>query len=196
MNAHMQVVSLEPQPVMPIVTVDQAAIRLADEGIPVRAIARSLKTPSDEIYDILKDAILSGQLIELPVDDWPPGSKRNKRAGLQGTPLEDEESFNFACARVFKVTRLEISVLSILLKRAQATKDQLHHAIKQTRPGEDREEIDPKIVDVVICHMRKKFREHNIKIETVWGIGYLISASNRERALALLQAAAVESNSV
>lgn len=184
--------NLEPQPLMAIVTITQAAVRLADEGIPVRAIARSLKTPSDEIYDILKDAVLTGTLIELPVDDWPPGSKRSKRHALQGTPLEDEETFQFACVRAFKVTRLEVSVLSLLLKRAQATKEQLHHAIKQTRPGENRDEIDPKIVDVVICHMRKKLKDHKIRIETVWGLGYLIPTADREKALALITKAALE----
>ena len=195
MNA-MQQVSLEPQPMQIIVTVEQAAVRLADEGIPVRAIARSLKTPSDEIYDILKEAILTGTLLELPVDDWPPGSKRNKRAALQGTPLEDDETFQFACARVFKVTRLEIALLSVLLKRSQATKEQLHSAAKQSRAGEPQEDTEPKLVDVVICHMRKKLKPLGIAIETVWGIGYLITAAHRTLALDMLQAAALESHSV
>ena len=186
MNAHMQV-SLEPQPVTTIVAVEQAAIRLADEGIPVRAIARSLKTPSEDIYDILKDAILTGTLIELPVDDWPPGVRRNKRASLTVT-VEDDAGFQFACTRAFKVTKLEIAVLSFLLNRPQATKDQLYHTIKQTRPGENRDDIEPKIVDVVICHLRKKLRHpHAITIETIYGTGYLIPVEDRRRALAIVK---------
>jgi len=191
MNALAQV-SLEPQPVMQIAAIDQTAIRLADEGIPVRAIARSLKTPSEDIYEILKEAILTGALIELPKDDWPPGSRRSKRSVFNGDPLDNEETFQFACARAFKITRLESAILSLLLKRAQATREQLHHAIKQPRPGQNREETEPKIVDVVICHMRKKLKPHDIKIETVWGIGYLITATDRERAITILTEATME----
>jgi DNA-binding response OmpR family regulator len=187
-------VSLPPQPAAPIVVVEHAAIRLADEGIPVRAIARSLKTPSDEIYEILHDAIATGLLLEMPKDDWPVGSSRANRISFNGSPLEDEEAFMFACARAFKVTKLEVAVLTILLKRAQATKEQLHHAIKQSRPGAEREEIDPKIVDVVICHLRKKLKDQQVQIQTVWGIGYLISLTDRERAVALLNNALQQEN--
>lgn len=31
---------------------------------------------------------------------------------------------------------------------------------------------DPKIIDVVICKLRKKFLRHGIFIKTVWGRGY------------------------
>lgn len=154
------------------------ALRLADEGIPVRAIARSVKLPSDEVYELIEEAQLCGTLIEMPRNDWPIGSTRGSRAAFNGTPLENEDDLKFACARTFKATRLEASVLAVMLKRNQVTKQQLHQIIGS--------ETDPKIVDVVICHLRKKLKHFDLAIETVWGIGYLISLPHRETAISLL----------
>jgi len=162
------------------------AIRLADEGIPVRAIARAVKVPSEDIYEALRDALASGAILEVPKDDWPIGSRRSDRTAFNGTPLEDEDNLKVACARLFRVTRLEAAIMVVLLKRSEATKAQLHLVIEQNRPNENREETDPKMVDVVICHLRKKLKRHDLLIDTIWGIGYLISAPHRERATALL----------
>src|SRR3954465_15888923 len=56
------------------------AIRLADEGVPLRAIARATKIPSEELRTALEEARDDGRLIELPRDDWPPGFPRDQRA--------------------------------------------------------------------------------------------------------------------
>lgn len=165
---------------------DAVAIRLADEGIPVRAIARATRVPSDEVYDLLKDAVATGMLVDLPKDDWPVGSSRSSRTVFNGTSLETEDALKVACARCFKATRLEAAILALLLKRNEATKQQLHLVIEQNRPSANRDETDPKMVDVIICHLRKKLRPHSIEIETVWGIGYLIPLAGRELAIRLL----------
>jgi hypothetical protein len=165
------------------------ATRLADEGVPVRAIARCLKVPGEELYTALKEAIDEGVIVELPKDDWPPGSTRRNRNLLSGTPLDSDDALKFSCARVFKATRLETVVLSVLVRRNEATKQQIHHAIEQNRPGEGAEETDVKMVDVVICKLRRKLKEYNLKIDTVWGTGYLMPADDRARAIELLTAA-------
>jgi DNA-binding response OmpR family regulator len=162
------------------------AVRLADEGIPVRAIARATSIPSDEVYSLLRDALASGTIVELPKDDWPPGSRRSARTAFNGTPFDDDEALKFACARFFKVTRLEAAILGVLLKRSEVTKTQLHLVIEQNRPSEGREETDPKMVDVVICHLRKKLKPHELSITTVWGIGYLMPVQDRDKAVVLL----------
>lgn len=190
MSAQLQLVEPSPPPVI-VKEVDPniaTAIRLADEGIPVRAIARSLKVPSSDVYEMLRDALLSGELLEMPKDDWPIGSSRGSRSAFNGTPLENEEALQFACARCFRATRLEAAILAVLLRRNEVTKHQLHLVIEQMRPGENREATDPKMVDVIICHLRKKLRpDHiNLTIKTVWGIGYLIPHSDRERAINML----------
>lgn len=163
------------------------AIRLADEGIPVRAIARSIRMPSEDLYDILRTAIELGKIVELPKDDWPVGSARAQRACIAGTILENDETLAFACSRFFKSTRQQSAVLAVMLKRNEITKAQIHQILEQNRPTEGREATDPKLVDVVVCHLRKKLKPHNVEIETIWGTGYLIPPKGRELAVRLLE---------
>lgn len=162
------------------------AIRLADEGIPVRAIARSIKLPSDEVYEALNEAIAMGTILEMPKDDWPLGSSRGSRTAFMGTPLEQEEALTFACARYFKATPLEAALLVVLLKRNELTKEQLHAVVENNRPSPGRDETDPKIVDVIVCHLRKKLKAFQIEITTVRGMGYFIAPASRDRAVAQL----------
>lgn len=171
-----------PQHVVP----NPIVVRLADEGIPVRAIARAVSIASTEIYEMLRTAIANGMIVEMPKDDWPPGSRRDARLAFSGTPLDNEDALKIACARHFRATRLEASLLAVLLRRSEVTKTQLHHVIEKTRPNENRDETDPKMVDVVICHLRKKLKPHGITIKTIWGVGYLIPASDRDTAVAIL----------
>lgn len=168
---------------------DAVAVRLADEGIPVRAIARATALPSEEVYETLRDAIARGSIVEIPRDDWPPGSGRSTRSAFTGTPLEQEQHLKTACARFFGASPLEAAMLATMLRRTEVTKEQLHNAIEQARPGTNREPTDPKIVDVMICKLRKKLRIHNLEIKTMWGMGYLMSAAHREQATQMLLAA-------
>lgn len=163
------------------------AVRLADEGIPVRCIARAVKVSSEDVYELLNEALASGKIIEMPKDDWPIGQRRDQRSRLHGTLLEQDEALLFACNRFFKATRLQSAILATLLKRNEVTKAQLHLVIEQNRPSDNRDETDPKMVDVLICHLRKKLTPHRVKIETVWGMGYLIGPADRERAIQLLE---------
>lgn len=166
------------------------AVRLADEGIPVRAIARATHLASDEIYEALRDAISRGSIVDMPRDDWAPGSGRSQRSVFNGTPLEQEQALKCACARYFKASPLEAAMLGLMLKRTEVTKQQLHAIIEENRLG--KEQTDQKMVDVMICKLRKKLKPHEIEIETMWGIGYLISTAHRERAIHKLLAAVNE----
>lgn len=165
-----------------------AVLKLADEGIPVRAIARAMAIPSCDIYDLLNDALIEGKLIELPKDDWPAGSSRAQRAIYAGTILENEETVKSLCVRMFKATKQQAAVIATMLKRPELTKDQIHTILQDNRPVSSREPTDRKIVDVVIYHIRKKLKPHGIEISTVWGTGYLISPKHRDIAVKLLEA--------
>jgi Transcriptional regulatory protein, C terminal len=179
----------EPSPQLPPdTTLTAVAVRLADEGIPVRAIARALHIPSSDIYDMLRDARELGHLIDLPKDDWPPGSARDARVVFAGTSLEQEEDLRIACAKVFKATPLEAAMLARMLRREQVTKEQLHCVVEQNRATQGQGATDPKIVDVLICKLRKKLRPYELSIETMWGIGYLVPPADRDRAVKTLLA--------
>lgn len=168
--------------------VNTVAIRLADEGVPVRAIARCLKMPCEEVYEVLKEARMSGTLIELPKDDWPVGAPRAQRSTLAGTPLANDDDLALAFARCFTVTRLESLVLALMMKRNDVTKEQIHIVIEQNRLRSDQPETDIKMVDVVICHIRRKLKKHGIAIETIWATGYRFSTVERAKVMSALLA--------
>lgn len=179
MNATVaETIDADPLPVNSII------VRLADEGIPIRAIARAVHISSGDLYEMLRDAMSTGQIVEMPKDDWPPGSTRGARALFVGSPFETEHALTCACARFFKASPLEAAMLAMMLRRNEVTKEQLHTVVERKRQGKT--ETDLKIVDVMICKLRKKLSPHDIKIETMWGMGYLIPAAGRERALMLL----------
>lgn len=185
------ITAVAEQPAPPLQPGDvSVALRMADEGIPVRSIARSLKMPSGDVYELLREALARGEIVEIPRDDWPPGATRSNRPSVASPPFPNDEDLKTACAIHYRATRLEAAILAVLLKRNTLTKQQLHLVIEQNRPSPGLPETDEKMVDVVICHLRKKLKAHPLVIETIWGIGYMIPIDHRERTLALLSGVA------
>jgi transposase len=56
------------------------AVRLAQEGVPVAAIARALCTPYEYVARALREALEAGDIAEMPASDWPVGQRREDRA--------------------------------------------------------------------------------------------------------------------
>jgi DNA-binding response OmpR family regulator len=163
----------------------EIAICLADEGVPVRAIARSIKTPGEDVYELLRGAVEAGRLFELPKDDWPPGTKRSDRVQSENTILSrNDDQLRMGASSKFKLSRLQATVFVALLRRPELSKDHIHNAIEAARPGGN-DPTDLKMVDVVICHLRKKLKAVNAgwSITTVWSIGYSLPPLVREQAL-------------
>ncbi len=163
------------------------AARLADEGLPIGAIARSLKIPTQDVRDLLREALEEGIIVELPREEWPPGLKRNSFGPPLDNFVSNDTMLRIACCRLFGATHQQAIVLATLLKRPEATKEQLHAAVERDRTN-DKPKTHPKLVDVLICHLRRKLRpwaarlyrndEYKI-IKTMWGTGYLIDAKER-----------------
>lgn len=163
------------------------AVRLADEGIPVRAIARAIKHSSEDVRDALHIAIDCGQIVSMPRDDWPAGILRDNRIpDTIGKVKLENENLIFNIARLFKVTKLQAALFSVLLKRTEVIKDTLHQVIESRRKP-NKEETDPKMVDVVICHLRKRLEVFGIEIETQWASGYYMTPDMRKKANLLLE---------
>lgn len=177
-----------PQPPLKIISLEDAAINLADEGVPVRAIARSTKMTGEELYEVFKQAVADGKLIELPKDDWPPGSRRSGRNSANAPLLNlPDEVLHLACTQVFGVTRTQAAVVVAILRRPELTKDQIHNVIESARrPGSEPTQV--KMIDVMVCHIRKRFKERSIQLTTIWGIGYALQPEQRSKALAMLTA--------
>lgn len=161
------------------------AVRAAVEGIPVRAIARILDQSSELVYASLHEQHLTGHLVELPRSDWPPtGRLADRLPQTKNRPQDDD--ILFSCRRRMSLSNLEGLFLVVLLKYDRADKNKLHHQIEQARNlrgnPPDTELVDQKMVDVIICKLRKKLRNIDTRfiIETVWGNGYYI-ANNVKR---------------
>lgn len=161
----------------------------ANEGVPVAAIARIVGEPLDEIYQTLKDQKAQGLIISLPRADWPPGTRVVDR--VPSTSLPDDADLAFMCKTTFRLTGLEASFLVTLLKHRHVEKNRLHHIVEQQRmtrasQPDAREATDPKMVDVMICKLRKKLKvvDPELKIETIWGGGYYIEPAMKPRIIA------------
>jgi DNA-binding response OmpR family regulator len=102
----------------------------------------------------------------------------------------DDEDIVFNCVRLFKVTRQQASLLSVLIRRNEVSKDMMHQIIEKCRAPNKGDQTDPKMVDVVICNLRKRLRDHGtgLKIETMWGCGYFMKPDMRTRALEMIGA--------
>lgn len=172
-------------------SITQIVIRLADEGIPVNVLARGFKFPSELVRSTLVDALASGTLIDMPPPDWPPTAKRGDRVpNGNGKKVEDEELM-INCMKVFKVTQLQACLLSVLIRREEAPKETLHNAIEHRRmkramKPQNLEETDPKMVDVVVCHLRKKLKPFKLEIKTLWSRGYYMDKQHRDLALQIV----------
>lgn len=81
----------------------------------------------------------------------------------------------------FKMTVTESRILSSLMDGRPHSKDSIFNAVWFDRM------LDPpemKIVDVMICKVRKKLFAYGVEIETIWGSGYCLT--NRDRVIAAL----------
>lgn len=176
----------------------QIAVRAANEGIPVKAIARIIECPSADVYSVLEDEKAKGSIVDLPQADWPANAKRGDRLPTQavsGVSHLPERDLQMAFQQVLRLTTLEAALLVTLLRHDRVDKEKLHHnveqqrALRSTRP--DRlEPTEPKMVDVMICKLRKKLRglDERFEIKTIWGSGYYVETEVRELLFARLNA--------
>ena len=170
------------------------AIRLANDGVPMMVLARAFKFPLEIVRSTLDDAFNAGSLVEIPRVDWPPTARRADRLPSDAPVQFSEEQLKTKAQTVFKSTAVQSALLAVLLKREEVSKETLHMAIEHQRmirpqkPIDIEHETDMKMVDVVICHLRKKLKPFDLTITTIRGYGFFMAHSDRRKALELLQA--------
>lgn len=76
------------------------------------------------------------------------------------------------------LTSQEARVFGVLVNRELATKDAIMLGLYSGRAGDDGE-VEPKIVDVFVCKIRKKLKPFGVEIRTVWGQGYALDPATR-----------------
>jgi DNA-binding response OmpR family regulator len=162
-------------PVTHLLPVEQVALRLADEGVPLRVIARTLHTPSDTIRRQLRAAHDTGALIDLPKEDWPPGFPRDQRAlQLSRLVMEDREAVMLSVQRIFHLTSTEVALFMLLLQHPCVPKSRINLATRT--------------IDVHVYNIRRRLIPFGIAIATLWGYGYQLSSDSRQRIMDLILA--------
>lgn len=167
----------------------EIAGRMANERIPVNVIARCLAAPAESVRNALETALHCGVIVEMPRADWPPTGKLSDHIPTR-PPVPSDENIIFALRKLIKLTPLEANFLSVLMKFDEADKSKLHMVIENQRSqragGPSKmEQTDPKMVDVMICKLRKRLEtfDPGLKIKTMWGSGYYIEEAVRRRLL-------------
>lgn len=169
--------------------------RAAIEGVPVAAIARIFEVDMGETYVVLEYLKSTGTIVEIPKADWPPTARAADHVPQFATK-PSASNLMFVAQRTFTLTKLEAGFLTTLLRCEHADKSVLHGIIeqqrmeRQQRPNKIMETTDPKMVDVMICKLRKKLRDHDAvldgAIKTVWGGGYFIDPPAKAAILQVL----------
>jgi two-component system, cell cycle response regulator CtrA len=77
----------------------------------------------------------------------------------------------------WNLTESEERIMRVILTREYASKDAIMAALywDKDEPGED------KIVDVMVCKIRKKLKRFGINIKTHWGRGFYLPPEIRHR---------------
>jgi hypothetical protein len=174
------------------VFVTPTIIRAANEGIPTAAIARIVQRDFDDVCEHLTAALATGSISTMPKADWPPTGRWSDR--LPTMPRSaNAEDIEFQCSKIFHLTNLEAGFMMVLLRCERADKERLHGVIEQqrtTRANQPNkmELTDPKMVDVMICKLRKKLKAANPEflISTSWGKGYYIEPEVKTKIFALI----------
>jgi hypothetical protein len=152
---------------------DAIAVRLADEGVPLCAIARAIQVPSEAVREQLTQACDDGRLLSLPHNDWPPGFPRDQRAlQLSRLTVSDRDSLMLEIKRLFELTSTEVELFLTLLQSSVIR----------------REFATSNLVSVHIHHLRRRLSAHGLRITTLWGHGYQLSDADRRKAMDLILA--------
>lgn len=168
--------------------VADCAIRAADEGVPIGAIKRIFKPDYDFLREVLHDAVDEGRLIQLPAEDWPPrgsSTSREPTTSIHDLGGDDQELF-VRMARTIHTTQLESRVLLAILRRGHAHREQIYASVQKGHVNPD-DAPEMKIIDVVVCKLRKKLKPMGVNIRTLHAVGYELTDLDRNKLWALIR---------
>ena len=94
---------------------------------------------------------------------------------------------------VFDLTKVQARFLHALMQREMVARESLYSVLYFDKDDDKRPE--PKILDVILSHVRKKLKPHNIKIDTVQGVGFSLTLPNRYKVRDALEATPVQTES-
>ncbi len=167
--------------------INRVWVRLADEGIPVAAIARSFGVKFSDVHAFLKEARDRGEIIEVPPSDWGLGQSRHDRAD-KGGPAErvarPDPNDPIHVARVcndFNLTHQAACLILLLASRRGGVPKEMIFKLL----FEDHDTRDPLVMknhlSVLMTRCRRQFSKQSIlfEIKTIWGVGYALGEGTR-----------------
>ncbi len=80
----------------------------------------------------------------------------------------------------FPLSEREEQLFKLLITRPQWTREALCNAIYINEPDEDMPDL--RMIDVLVCKIRRKLKPFEIEIKTYWGKGFGMSEAMRQRA--------------
>lgn len=101
--------------------------------------------------------------------------RENEQLRDRLTVLEDSLGVSLRAPRVLRLSRMKERIFCALYRRGFVERDALMAAMY----GADAYNKDPKILDVCICHMRKKCDPVGVEIKNVYGRGYEMPEASR-----------------
>jgi hypothetical protein len=152
---------------------DVLAVRLADEGVPLRAIARATSVAAEDIREQLYKAKYDGRLVALPSEDWPPGFPRDQRAlELSRLMSKNQRLMQQKVAELFHLTPTETKLLLAL--------------VELTMLPRERDDMSCNTLYVHICRLQSKLKVFGVMIDRVWGWGYRLQGRNQDIVTSLI----------
>lgn len=101
--------------------------------------------------------------------------------GVLGVRREDIAVYRAALG----ITREEAKILGLVAKRnVTVTRGSIYTVLYGTRPDCDQPEV--KIIDVLVCRMRKPLRAIGSDIRSEWGTGYYMTQADKAALRAFL----------
>jgi hypothetical protein len=116
----------------------------------------------NEVAELLKEAMGQGRLVILRTSTVPPNAEASLLAALN---------------LLFKLTATEGRALVELMEHQHVSREALHAAM--ARDGNPISQL--KTIDVVIHKLRKKLKPYGIDISTIWGSGFALAESGRDK---------------
>jgi len=167
--------------------VQEIATRLADEGVPVAAIARATRIPPSDLWQQFHEAWYDGKLVGLPRNDWPPNVRRGARTP-EFAKLADmtEERLVTALTKRFTISRTQARLLLALIERYDVPNPDLLEIYCSRDDGYH--ESGYTNLRIQFHSLREKLKLFGLFIETIWGYGKQMPAAHRRRALDMLMA--------
>src|SRR5262245_4762558 len=167
----------------PAVMDEDIAVRLANEGVPVRAIARIVQLPSAEVREQLEAAKYHGYLIEIPGEDWPVGLRRERRLHHLAKLVSNKPSISLsqlhaAIRTTYKLSPVELQILVILLSNAE-----MHRTSSNLLAAND---LRVTSLHMNVSRLRRRLAPFGLQIQTLYGDGYHMSAVDRRQTLSIL----------